>query len=63
MEEAKGNPAEERDFLLMKLEAIDKVVKLLGADGSLLVDNIKKVIAAKAEEEVSVDEEGNVKIE
>ena len=46
----------------MKLEGIEKVVKVLGAEGSLLVENIKKVLAAPQGSTLVVDEEGNVKL-
>lgn len=48
--------------LKLKLEAISKLVKALGAEGSLLADNIKKVIDAKNTEKIDVDLSGNLTI-
>ncbi len=64
-EERKESPASvkaERDALLKRIEAIEKVVRLLGADGSLLADNINKICAAPKGNGVVVDAEGNVKL-
>ncbi len=52
----------ERDALAKRVEAVKKIVKVLGAEGSLLVENINKVFAAPAGKTVEVDAEGNVKI-
>lgn len=52
----------ERDALMGRVEAVKKIVKVLGAEDSLLVENINKVFAAPAGKSVEVDSEGNVKI-
>ena len=60
-EEVKA-PKELEEFLTMKLEAIKKIVTILGSEGSLLVDNLRKVLDAKNCEKIEVDSEGNLSI-
>ena len=62
-EENKEDLKMQAEQLQTKLDAISKIVKALGAEGSLLVENIKKIIAAKSGEQIEVDAEGNVKIQ
>ncbi len=53
----------ENGSMLNKLEAVDKLTTILGAGGSMLVENIGKVFAAEEEKLVQIDAEGNVLIQ
>lgn len=52
----------QRDQLMKRLEAVEKLVRILGAEGSLLVEGIKKISTAGEGKSVGVDAEGNVKL-
>jgi len=46
-------------FTEKKLAAIEEIVKKLGAEGSLLVDNIKKILNTKEGTNFDIDSDGN----
>ena len=52
----------ERDFYFGKLELISQTVNLLGAEGSLLVKNIKYILEARPDQQIGVNPDGTLNI-
>lgn len=61
IEEEKGKDIKEEELKDKKLEGIKRLLSILGAEGSLMVENINKVLSSTTGN-FSVDEQGNIKI-